>query len=221
MLPCVDHTTVENLGQQNAFISSLNTVTPGSISVFVPIFSHDQKDNWQHSKIVAKNPLAQLNDMLDQEKAIPFHLRVKPLPEGHKIPKLKPSYVQMKHFCPLCHDQLESDSYCSNCFNNKNDQENMIPIQKKYKCSEDWGKRQFASKKEKRNHTLIYHPDLFDAKAFYARMHSKHVSRTTSIGPPLNLPKRRKLNPKYEPDVITSLSDIINPKDFLHDEGWR
>ena len=107
-LLCVDHTTVENLGQQNAFLSSLNTITPGSLSSFVPVFSHDQKDNWQATRIVAKKPIDQLNQMVENPE--PIRLLVRPLPSDHVLPELDPAYVELEMFCETCHKHLIDSS---------------------------------------------------------------------------------------------------------------
>ena len=69
----------------------MNTVEPGSMYCFGPVFSHDRKDNFQATKIVAKNPIDQINQMVTDPQ--PFRLTVKPLPKDHSIKPFKPSYV--------------------------------------------------------------------------------------------------------------------------------
>ena len=210
-------------------MSTLNTVTPGSISSFTPVFSHDRKDNFQATKIVAKNPIDQINSMVESPE--PFRLTVKPLPENHSIPKLKPSYVQPKHYCPLCHRSLESVSFCSHCFENFDDHTNLNPKPKEYKCSLDWCDRQYDTEKEKNEHELIDHPDIFhkkkkrrfdefdeDAKTYYKRMALNCVSKIVPTTSPWNLAVNRKLNPKFEPDLYVSLSHSMRVENFISDD---
>ena len=211
---------MENLGQQNAFMSSLNTVEPGSMYCFVPAFSHDRKDNFQATKIVAKNPINQINQMVTDPQ--PFRITVKPLPENHSIKPLKPSYVEIKKFCPSCHQMLDSD-YCISCFNSMSDQINLTPIEKGFKCSFDWCPFQTDAKDELEQHLLIDHPDTFNARKkrrfdefdptlrnYYERMQKNCVSSTWATSKPLNLFKKRKLNPKCEPDVFDCIKEVVD-----------
>ena len=225
LLLCIDHTTVENLGQQNAFLSSLNTVEPGSMYCFVPVFSHDRKDNFQATKIVAKNPIDQINQMVTNPQ--PFRLTVKPLPKDHSIKPLKPSYVKLKKFCPSCHQMIDFD-FCESCFNSSTDQTNLTPIPKRFKCSNDWCPFQTESEGELKQHLLIDHPVVFDARKkrrfdefdetmrkYYGRLSKNCVSKVWATSKPLNLFKKRKLNPKCEPDVLDCIKEVIDIEQFF------
>ena len=88
----MDHTTIENLGQQNMFFSSLNTLNPELLTNFVPIFSHDQKENFLATKVIAKPIVDQLSAIGDPER--PVTLDIHPLPENHiTSPQTTQNYI--------------------------------------------------------------------------------------------------------------------------------
>merc|ERR1712167_421710 len=83
LVPCMvsllnlDHTTLESEGFQNCFIHSLNVMHPGESTNILPVFSHDQKDNFEATKVVANIPISSFNQILEQKPTVT--LRVNPL----------------------------------------------------------------------------------------------------------------------------------------------
>ena len=225
-LLCVDHTTVENLGQQNAFLSSLNTIIPGSLSSSVPVFSHDQKkNNWQATKIVAKNIIDQLNQMVGNPE--PIRLLVRPLPSDHVLPELDPAYVELEMFFETCHKHLTDSSWCTSCFASQDDSKNNNFNSRNFKCPFACCNVQSDLKSEIDQHVLIDHTDVharkrkrnfedFDDRLqkYYKRSHMNSVSKTWATSHPINIGVNRKLNQKAEPDLLDCIKEVVDIQKF-------
>lgn len=99
-----DHTTEGSLGMQNVFLGLLNSLNPSAKHNCIPVCSHDQKDNFKATKVVAKETISQINDLVLTPPI--FNLSV-----DHKIDSLETySYPHTKQpnfklfsFCNSCH----------------------------------------------------------------------------------------------------------------------
>ena len=107
------------------------------------------------------------------------------------------------------------------------DQINLTPIEKEFKCSYDWCPFQTESEDELEQHLLIDHPDKFDSRKkrrfdefhltlriHYGRLQKNCVSKIWATSKPMNLFKKRKLNPKCEPDVLDCIKEVVDIDQF-------
>ena len=161
----------------------------------------------------------------------PIHLIVRPLPSDHSLPELKPAYVKLDLFCPTCHEQLTTSSWCTSCFANQDDSMNSKFQSKRHQCSFPWCKLQTDSKLQMDQHMLIDHPDLhakkrkrkfeeFDEplRKYYKRSHINSISKHWATSQPINTGVRRNLNQKAEPDLLDSIKEVVDISKFYSED---
>ena len=98
----IDHTTVENTGLQNCFSGSLNRTNVRAKNNALPVFSHDQKDNFEATRFVSEESFKQINELPTQS----LQLNLTDTPETNiSFPEFTST---INKFCNRCHDENEN-----------------------------------------------------------------------------------------------------------------
>lgn len=147
---CMDHTTEGSLGMENMFAGTLNALHPCEKHNCLPVMSHDQKDNFNATKVVAHKTISQVNSLLTNTTLLNLCLKEKNIPsnlETHDY-TTQPN-IKLLSFCKVCH---RNTNFCS-CSSDP-----------KFICTEQNCTKKFSSFALLKTHRLLDHTKTFNPK---------------------------------------------------------